>query len=230
MMLAVEGLNAYYGKSHILHDVSLRVERDQSVAVIGRNGMGKSTLLHSVMRMGPRIEGTIVFDGHEITSLPLYEIARLGLGIVPEGRRVFKSLTVRENLDIARRPGGEPVETVFELFPRLRERHRQLAGSLSGGEQQMLSIGRALVNGPKLLLVDEPTEGLAPLLVLDLIRVLKTLRQQGLAFVVVEQKFAMIQELVDYVYVLEKGQVVASDTPANLLAQPELLSRHLGTG
>jgi branched-chain amino acid transport system ATP-binding protein len=226
--LAVEGLNAYYAKSHILRDLSLSVARGQSVAVVGRNGMGKSTLLHAILRMGPRVEGKIVFDGVDITAAPLYQIARLGLGLVPQERRVFPSLTVRENLAIAMRPGGWSLDAVLDLFPNLAQRLANYGDQLSGGEQQMLSIARALVNAPRLLLMDEPTEGLAPLLVGQLREAFRALRRQGLSFVIVEQKFAVIQDLVDYVYVLEKGQVVVSDTPANLLAEPEILARHLG--
>jgi branched-chain amino acid transport system ATP-binding protein len=228
--LHVVGLNAYYGKSHILRDLSLSVERGQSVAVVGRNGMGKSTLLHAIMRMGPRVEGKVVFDGVDITAVPLYQIARLGLGLVPQERRVFRSLKVRENLAIAVRPGGWSLGVVMGLFPNLAQRLANYGDQLSGGEQQMLSIARALVNGPRLLLMDEPTEGLAPLLVAQLRDAFRELRRQGLSFVIVEQKFSVIQDLVDYVYVLEKGQVVASDTPANLLARSDVLAQHLGIG
>jgi branched-chain amino acid transport system ATP-binding protein len=228
MTLQVEQLNAYYGKSHVLHGLSLTVERGQSVAIIGRNGMGKSTLLHSIMRMGPRVEGRIVFDGVDITAMPLYGIAQLGLGLVPQERRVFKSLTVREHLEIAARGGGWSREGVLELFPNLGARLHNYGDQLSGGEQQMLSIARALVNAPRLLLMDEPTEGLAPLLVAQLRAAFRQVRSQGLSFVIVEQKFSVIQDLVDHVFVLEKGAVVASDTPANLLARKELLAKHLG--
>ena len=226
--LQVERLNAFYGKSHVLRDLSLSVERGQSVAVVGRNGMGKSTLLHSIMRMGPRVEGRIVFDGVDVTAAPLYQIARLGLGLVPQERRIFKSLTVRENLTIASRPGGWSLDAVMDLFPNLAQRLANYGDQLSGGEQQMLSIARALVNGPRLLLMDEPTEGLAPLLVVQLCEAFRELRRQGLSFVIVEQKFSVIQDLVDYVYVLEKGQVAVSDTPASLLAKTDILAQHLG--
>ncbi|HZU08152.1 MAG TPA: ABC transporter ATP-binding protein [Chloroflexota bacterium] len=228
MTLQIERLNAFYGPSHVLHDVSLTVESGQSVAIIGRNGMGKTTLLHSIVRMGPRVQGKVLFDGVDLTVLPLYRIARLGLCLVPQERRVFKSLTVWENLRIARRPGGWSLEAVLELFPNLAERLHHYGDQLSGGERQMLSIARALVNAPRLLLLDEPTEGLAPLLVAQLREAFRELRRQGLSFVIVEQKFSVIQDLVDYVYVLEKGQIVAGDRPANLLAQPEVLSQYLG--
>jgi branched-chain amino acid transport system ATP-binding protein len=228
--LRVERLNAYYAKSHILHDVSLSVEPGQSVAVVGRNGMGKSTLLHAIMRMGPRVEGKVVFDGIDLTTAPVYRSARLGLGLVPQERRVFRSLTVRENLGIAARPGGWPLASVLTLFPNLAERLGNFGDQLSGGEQQMVAIARALVNAPRLLLMDEPTEGLAPLLVAQLREAFRALRDHGLSFVIVEQKFSVIQDLVDYVYVLEKGQVVASDTPAHLLVQTDVLARHLGVG
>lgn len=228
MSLQVERLHAYYGKSHVLHDLSLTIESGQSVAIVGRNGMGKSTLLHSIMRMGPRVEGRVVFRGVDITSEPLYRISRLGLCLVPQERRVFRSLTVKENLQIAARPGGWSVDAVLELFPNLAERYRNYGDQLSGGEQQMLSIARALVNGPRLLLMDEPTEGLAPLLVAQLRQAFRQMRRQDLSFVIVEQKFSVIQDLVDYVYVLEKGQVVVADTPANLLTKPEVLAQYLG--
>jgi branched-chain amino acid transport system ATP-binding protein len=228
MTLQIERLNAFYGPSHVLHDVSLTVEAGQSVAIIGRNGMGKTTLLHSIVRMGPRVQGKILFEGVDLTALPLYRIARLGLCLVPQERRVFKSLTVWENLRIARRPGGWSLEAVLELFPNLAARLHHYGDQLSGGERQMLSIARALVNAPRLLLLDEPTEGLAPLLVAQLREAFRELRRQGLSFVIVEQKFSVIQDLVDHVYVLEKGQIVASDSPARLLAQPEVLSQYLG--
>jgi branched-chain amino acid transport system ATP-binding protein len=228
--LRVESLSAYYGKSQVLRDLSLGVEDGQSVAVVGRNGMGKSTLLHSIMRMGPRVEGRVVLDGTDITAVPLYRIARLGLGLVPQERRVFPSLTVRENLAIAARPGGWSLDAVLGLFPNLAQRLGNYGDQLSGGEQQMLSIARALVNGPRLLLMDEPTEGLAPLLVAQLREAFRELRRQGLSFVLVEQKFPVIQDLVDHVYVLEKGQVVASDTPASLLTRSDVLAQHLGVG
>jgi branched-chain amino acid transport system ATP-binding protein len=226
--LQIEQLNAYYGKSHVLHGLSLTVEQGQSVAIIGRNGMGRSTLLHSVMRMGPRVEGKIVFDGVDITTMPLYSIAQLGLGLVPQERRVFKALTVREHLDIAARSGGWSRDGVLELFPNLAARLHNYGDQLSGGEQQMLSIARALVNAPRLLLMDEPTEGLAPLLIAQLRAAFREFRSQGLSFVIVEQKFSVIQDLVDHVFVLEKGAVVASDAPANLLARKEILTKHLG--
>jgi branched-chain amino acid transport system ATP-binding protein len=228
MTLQVEQLDAYYGKSHVLHGLSLTIEQGQSVAIIGRNGMGKSTLLHSIMRMGPRVEGRIVFDGVDITAMPLYGIAQLGLGLVPQERRVFKSLTVREHLDIATRSGGWSRDGVLELFPNLAARFHNYGDQLSGGEQQMLSIARALVNAPRLLLMDEPTEGLAPLLIAQLRAAFREFRSQGLSFVIVEQKFSVIQDLVDHVFLLEKGAVVASDTPANLLARKEILAKHLG--
>jgi branched-chain amino acid transport system ATP-binding protein len=228
MTLQIERLNAFYGPSHVLHDVSLTVESGQSVAIIGRNGMGKTTLLHSIVRMGPRVQGKILFEGVDLTVLPLYRIARLGLCLVPQERRVFSSLTVWENLRIAKRPGGWSLEAVLELFPNLAARLHHYGDQLSGGERQMLSIARALVNAPRLLLLDEPTEGLAPLLVAQLREVFRELRRQGLSFVIVEQKFSVIQDLVDHVYVLEKGQIVASESPARLLAQPELLSQYLG--
>ncbi len=228
MTLQIEQLNAYYGKSHVLHDLSLTVEQGQSVAIIGRNGMGKSTLLHSIMRMGPRVEGQIVFDGVDITAMPLYGVAQLGLGLVPQERRVFKSLTVREHLDVAARPGGWAREAILELFPNLAARLQNYGDQLSGGEQQMLSIARALVNAPRLLLMDEPTEGLAPLLIAQLRAAFREFRSQGLSFVIVEQKFSVVQDLVDHVFVLEKGAVVVSDAPGNLLARKEILAQHLG--
>jgi branched-chain amino acid transport system ATP-binding protein len=230
MTLRVEGLNAYYGKSHVLHNLTLAVEPGHSVGIIGRNGMGKTTLLHSIVRMGPRVEGRILFENVDITALPLDRVARMGLALVPQERRVFKSLTVREHLLIAARHGGWSIDAVLGLFPNLAERLRNFGDQLSGGEQQMLAIARALVNAPRLLLMDEPTEGLAPLLVAQLREAFRELRRQGLSFVIVEQKLSVILDLVDYVYVLEKGQVVVGDTPANLTARSEVLARYLGVG
>ncbi len=229
-MLAVEGLNAYYGKSHVLHDLSLVVESGQSIAVIGRNGMGKTTLLHAITKMGPRVAGRVAFDGTELGPLPLHRIAQLGLALVPQERRIFKSLTVRENLLIASRPGGWSLDAVCDLFPNLRQRMGNYGDQLSGGEQQMLSIARALVNAPRFLLMDEPTEGLAPLLVYQLKDAFRQVRTQGLSFVIVEQKFSVIQDLVDYVYILEKGQIVVADRPASLVARPDVVAQYLGVG
>jgi branched-chain amino acid transport system ATP-binding protein len=226
--LRLEDLNAYYGRSHILHDISLVLEPGQSVAILGRNGMGKSTLLHSIMRMGPRVEGKVILDNVDITSMPLHRISRLGLSLVPQERRVFKSLTVRENLEIAARAGGWPLAGIRALFPNLWERLGNYGDQLSGGEQQMLSIARALVNAPRLLLMDEPTEGLAPLLVAQLRQAFRELRSNGLSFIIVEQKFSIIQDLVDFIYVLEKGQIVLADRPSTLMAQPGVLAQYLG--
>jgi branched-chain amino acid transport system ATP-binding protein len=234
-VLRVVDLHTYYGDSHILQGVSLQVEAGRVVAVLGRNGVGKTTLVRSVMGATRPRSGTVHFKDRQIAGLSPFEINKLGIGLVPQGRRVFPSLSVRENLVVALRgrrdrPGTTvwDLGRVFDLFPRLRERRSQLAGSLSGGEQQMLATARALAGNPDLLLMDEPTEGLAPLIVRELGEMLDHLKREGLAVLLVEQKLAFALKHADEVYVMNKGQIVHRDTPDGLWQNEQVKARYLG--
>jgi branched-chain amino acid transport system ATP-binding protein len=229
-LLEVESLNSYYGDSHILFDVSLRVEHSEVVALLGRNGAGKSTTLKSLIGVVRPRSGHIVLDGTPIHGLPPYAIAALGLQLVPEERRIFGSLNVEENLILAGLTAKSrwPLERVFELFPRLYERRRSRGTDLSGGEQQMLAIARALVRDPKLILLDEPFEGLAPIIVRDLLATCRTLAAAGRTIVVVEQNISAAMSLADRVYVLNNGHLVDELTARAVRDRPELLHRHLG--
>lgn len=209
-MLDVQNLHAYYGESHILHDVSLRVNQGSVSVLLGRNGMGKTTTLHSIMGMVTPKKGSIVLNGQELHDKPSYQISKAGIGLVPQGRRIFPNLTVKENLLTTYRPvkDGWNLERIFDMFPRLKERETSMGGNLSGGEQQMLSIGRALMTNPDLLLLDEPSEGLSPLMVREVVKIIKKLKEDGLSMLLVEQNLAMAQDLADHVYILNKGTVV----------------------
>jgi branched-chain amino acid transport system ATP-binding protein len=227
--LVLADVHTYYGDSHVLHGVSLAVAPGEVVAILGRNGMGKTTLVRSVVGFTPPRRGRVTFDGVDVTDWsPSRRIAR-GMALVPQGRRVFVSLSVRENLSVARGRGGPwSLERVYELFPRLRERARSRAHRLSGGEQQMLAIGRALMSNPSLLLMDEPTEGLAPLLVREVGRVIGELKRSGLSILLVEQNLPMAAAIADRVLVLSRGEIVHAGTPAALLADEAVTSRYLG--
>ena len=226
--LVVEDVHTYYGDSYVLQGVSLRVAPGQLVAVLGRNGVGKTTLIRSVVGFTPPRRGRIWFRGQDITHRPSHAIARMGVGLVPQGRRIFPSLSVEENLVVAARGEGWTLERVYELFPRLRERAHHRGGKLSGGEQQMLAIGRALMTNPSLLLLDEPSEGLAPKLVLDLAHVLLQLKERGLSVLMVEQNLPLALRLADYVYVMSKGTVVFEGSPEELRRAEEVRLRYLG--
>jgi branched-chain amino acid transport system ATP-binding protein len=229
-MLDVSDLHTYYGDSYVLQGVSLTVGRGQVVAVLGRNGMGKTTLIRSIVGFTPPRRGRVVFKDRDITRWPSNRIVGLGLGLVPQGRRVFPSLTVAENLAVAARGNGGPwnVERAMALFPRLRERAQNRAGKLSGGEQQMLAITRALMANPDLILMDEPTEGLAPLLVREVGRVIERLKGEGLSILLVEQNLQLALRLADRVHVLSRGRIVHSSSPAELWANDEVKARYLG--
>jgi branched-chain amino acid transport system ATP-binding protein len=229
-MLEVREIHTYYGDSHVLQGVSLKVEKGQVVGLLGRNGMGKTTLIHSIIGFTPLRQGQVLFKGHEINAWPSNRVVSLGLGLVPQGRRVFPSLTVLENLMVANKRNGGPwtVERVMELFPRLRERRDHRAGKLSGGEQQMLAIARALMTNPELLLMDEPTEGLAPLLVREVGRVIENLKSQGLSILLVEQNLPLALRVSDHVHVLSRGRIVHSCSPQALWENEEIKSRYLG--
>ncbi|MDW8065540.1 ABC transporter ATP-binding protein [Thermoflexus sp.] len=235
-MLEIRDLHSYYGLAHILQGISLSVSPGRVIAMLGRNGMGKTTLVRSIMGLRPPEVrgGSIRYNGQELIGRPPHEISRLGISLVPQGRRIFPSLTVEENLRIAWRPplDGQQeawtLERVYELFPRLAERRSQRAKTLSGGEQQMLAIGRALMGNPNLLLMDEPSEGLAPLLIQQLQERLIALKATGLAMFLVEQNVGLAMALADEIYVIEKGMIVYSGTPSGLRSQPGLMERYLG--
>lgn len=209
--LDVEGLHTYYGKSHILHGVGLEVHEGEMVALLGRNGAGKTTTLRSLVGLTRAREGTIRILGHDTTAWPSFRIAGLGVGYVPEGRRIFGNLSVEENLKVpADRPGPWTIRRIYELFPRLAQRKNNKGRQLSGGEQEMLAIARALLLNPRLLLLDEPSQGLAPLIVKEVFRVIQAARSGGLSILVVEQNVRAAVEIADRVYVLDDGRVVFS--------------------
>jgi branched-chain amino acid transport system ATP-binding protein len=227
-VLEVDGIHTYYGESHVLHGVSLRVAPGEAVALLGRNGAGKTTAIRSIVGFTPPRAGRVVFEGQAIERWPAYRIARRGLALVPQGRRIFAPLSVRENLRLGARPSGWTLERVFELFPRLRERQAQLGGTLSGGEQQMLAIARALLTNGRLLLLDEPSEGLAPLIVREIGTTLQALKAQRLSLLLVEQNYHLALRVADRVYVMNKGQIVYQGTPAGLEGDEEVKRRYLG--
>jgi len=237
-MLRVDDIHTYYGDSYVLQGVSLEVRPGTVAALLGRNGMGKTTLIRSIIGFARPRRGQVLFGGREITRLPSHEIARLGIGLVPQGRRIFPSLTVIENLTVAARNGGTfhdgptggpwTMDRVLGLFPRLGERTGHRGSMLSGGEQQMLAIARALMTNPRLLLMDEPSEGLAPLLVRELGASIGRLKGAGLSILLVEQNLPMALAIADEIYVLSKGRVVYHGTPAEMSADATVKHRYLG--
>jgi len=229
-LLEVNGLNSYYGDSHILFDVGLKVERNEVVALLGRNGAGKSTTLKTLMGVVPPRAGSIVFDGAEIAGKKSHAIAQAGMQLVHEDRRIFGSLNVEENLLISglTAPNRWPLDRVYAMFPRLQERRLSRGTDLSGGEQQMLAIARALVREPKILLLDEPFEGLAPIIVRDLLATCRTLAEAGQTILIVEQNISAAMTLADRIYVLNNGHIVDSLSAAAVRDKPNVLHRHLG--
>jgi len=232
-MLEVRGLQTSYGRSQVLFGVDLEIRKAEVISVLGRNGMGKTTTVRSVMGITRCGSGTVSFEGKEIQSLPSYRIAQAGLGLVPEGRQVFPNLTVRENLVATaanRRSNPNPwtLERIFGLFPQLQERQRHFGNQLSGGEQQMLAIGRALMTNPRLLILDEATEGLAPLVRAEIYRSIGRLKSEGLSILLIDKDVAALARVADRHYVLEKGRVVWSGTTAELTANAEVQHRYLG--
>ena len=229
-LLEVDGINSYYGDSHILFDVSLTVRKNEVVALLGRNGAGKSTTLKSLMGLVRPRSGRIVFDGTPTQDRAPHAIAALGMQLVPEERRIFGSLSVEENLVLAGLTAKPrwPLERVWETFPRLRDRRRSRGTDLSGGEQQMLAIARALVREPKIILLDEPFEGLAPIIVRDLLATCRNLAEQGQTIVVVEQNITAAMSLADRVYIINNGHIVESLTAQAVRDRPSVLHRHLG--
>jgi branched-chain amino acid transport system ATP-binding protein len=232
-LLELHHVETYYGDSHILFDVSLAVEAGEVVCLLGRNGAGKTTTIRSIMGLTPPRSGRIILDGHELAGEAPFRIARRGIGFVPEDRRIFPNLTVGENLEVARKTsenGGGSRWTeaqVFDLFPILRDRRQQLGGTLSGGEQQMLTIARTLMGNPRILLLDEPSEGLAPLVVEMLREQLARLKASGLTLVLAEQNVRFVSDLGDRVYILEKGMVRYQGSMAAFLAEDEVRKTYL---
>jgi branched-chain amino acid transport system ATP-binding protein len=240
-LLSVRGIHTYYGDSYVLQGIDLDLDEGQIVAILGRNGMGKTTLIRSVAGLTPPRDGDVTFMGRALRGRPPYAIAQAGMAIVPQGRRIFRSLSVRENLLLPtsvlagrRGAGGRNSQRRWDLagvlaeFPQLAERINHLGGALSGGEQQMLAIGRALMANPDLILMDEPSEGLAPRLVRQVGEIMKGLRAHGHAILLVEQNLALALEVADYLYVIASGQFVFRGTSAELAREPEILDRHLG--
>jgi branched-chain amino acid transport system ATP-binding protein len=230
VLLEVEGLNAYYGSAHVLQDVTFAVGKE-SVAVLGRNGMGKSTLCAAIVGFTPpRTDGSVRFEGVELIGKPSHKIARAGIGFVPQGRRLFPSLTVNEHLRIAARNGAGAwtIDRVYDLFPRLGERKRNGGAELSGGEQQMLAIGRALLGNPRLLIMDEPSEGLAPAIIDVLIETVKKLEEEGLAILLIEQKLDVATSIADRQLVMVGGEIALETTAAELGSDAEMQRRFLG--
>jgi branched-chain amino acid transport system ATP-binding protein len=230
-LLSVEGLNAYYGSAHVVQDVSFELG-EQALAIVGRNGMGKSTLCAAIMGMTPpRTTGSVRFEGKELVGRPSYRVAGMGIGYVPQGRRLFPSLTVDEHLRmVGGRNGGSrwTIDRVYELFPRLAERKRNGGAQLSGGEQQMLAIGRALMTNPKLLIMDEPSEGLAPTIIEMLVETFKRLEQEGLRILLIEQNLGVATALAERQLVMVGGEIATETTAAALGSDPELQRRYLG--
>lgn len=232
-MLQLEGIHTYYGAIQALNNVSIHVNKGEIVTLIGSNGAGKTTMLMTICGNPRASSGRVVFEGQDITQMQTHKIMQNGIAISPEGRRVFADLTVVENLKM----GGffmskpaieEGIEHVFGLFPRLKERANQRAGTMSGGEQQMLAIGRALMSKPRLLLLDEPTLGLAPLIIAQIFEIIRTIRAEGVTVFLVEQNANKALQVADRGYVLETGKVVLEDTGANLLGNPEIRKAYLG--
>jgi branched-chain amino acid transport system ATP-binding protein len=231
-LLEVSGLDAFYGRAHVLRDVSFAMGRE-SIAIVGRNGMGKTTLCAAIMGFSPpRASGSVRFDGAEVQGRPPHRIARAGIGYVPQGRRLFPSLTVNEHLKIAARNAGAngawTTERVYELFPRLAERKRNGGAELSGGEQQMLAIGRALLGNPKLLIMDEPSEGLAPTVIETLVDTFQRLEQEGLAILLVEQNLGVATSLAERQLVMVGGEIALETTASALGSDTEMQRRFLG--
>jgi branched-chain amino acid transport system ATP-binding protein len=227
-MLEVRQLETAYGRSQVLFGISLSIAPAQVVSLLGRNGMGKTTTVRSIMGITPAKAGTIVFQGSEIQRLPSYKVAKAGLGLVPEGRQVFPNLTVRENLLATARKGSWTLEKVLGMFPQLKDRQGNYGNQLSGGEQQMLAIGRALMTNPRLLILDEATEGLAPIIRHDIYRSIAQLKAEGLSILVIDKDVRALTRVADRHYVLEKGRVVWSGSSAELSSSQDIQRRYLG--
>ena len=234
-LVDAQGVHAWYASSHVLHGVDIQIARGQTMGLLGRNGMGKSTLIRTLLGHVTQREGRITLFGQDASKFKPHQVARLGVAYVPEGRGVFPNLTVRENLVMAARPGRDgqadwSFERVMATFPRLAERLGNLGNQLSGGEQQMLSIGRALMNHPRLLMLDEPVEGLAPVIVEEIVAQLKTIKQTGLPVLLVEQNLEVCTQLADRHYIIEQGRIVYESSNADFIADTAVKDRYLGVG
>ncbi len=232
MLLEVEHINTYYGFSHILFDISLKVDRGEVVVLLGRNGAGKTTTMRSIMGLTPPKQGRVQFGGRDITAKPPYRIARLGLGFVPEDRRIFPDLTVHANLDVGRRRSrskgkGWTIDRIYELFPRLKELSNRRGGNLSGGEQQMLTIARTLMGNPQLILLDEPSEGLAPIIVKVLGQFIDLIKQEGMTVLLSEQNVKFALKHSDRAYIVDNGHIKYHGTIADLEKNEEIKKRYL---
>ena len=231
MMLRICDIHTFYGESYILQGISFDVEKGSVVGIVGRNGMGKTTLIRSIIGFTPPRQGQIFFKDIDITHIPSYKIVRMSMGLVPQGRRIFPTLSVLENLTVGARglgTDGWNEEKIFSLFPILKDRRHHKGNQLSGGEQQMLSIARALMNNPEVLLMDEPGEGLAPLLVKAIGETILQLKESGLSILLVEQNLPFAIKIADYIHVLGKGEIVHSSTPEELWQNEEVKTQYLG--
>jgi branched-chain amino acid transport system ATP-binding protein len=230
-ILEVRDIHTYYGDAYVLQGLSLELEQGQILGLLGRNGVGKTTLVNSIVGFTPPRRGRIVFKGADVTTESSFDTVRRGMGLVPQGRRVFPTLSVEENLKVAARNAarhGWTLERIYPLFPRLSERRRQRAKTLSGGEQQMLAIARGLMTNPDCLIMDEPSEGLAPIIIQAVWQIIRKLKEEGLSILLVEQNAALALQLVDYVHVMSKGQVVHSSDPRMLERDEAVKSKYLG--
>lgn len=231
MILTVESINTFYGKSHILQDVSFEVQQGEAVSLLGRNGVGKTTTLRSIMGLTPPRSGSIAFQEQEVTGLPPFKIAKTGIAYMPDDLRIFPDLTCEENLEIARRlskrSGYWTRRKVEELFPILGERRRQMGLNMSGGEKKMLSLGRALMANPDLILMDEPSEGLAPLVVNNLVEVIQNIRGQGVTLLMADQNLKFCRRVSDRGYIIEKGRIVHADTIEKIWKDEDVIRKYL---
>jgi len=232
IMLNLINIHTYYGESYVLRGISIQIPEGKVIALLGRNGMGKTTTIRSIIGFTPPRIGEITFEGKNITGLPPYKIAKLGIGLVPQGRYIFPSLTVEENLLMPARgfdrPGAWSLDKIYSLFPILKERKILRGNLLSGGEQQMLAIARALMTNPRLILMDEPSEGLAPIIVKEMSNIILQLKNEGFSILLVEQNLPMALKLSDYIYVLSKGVVVYESTPDQLSLNEEIKAKYIG--
>lgn len=231
-MLTLSGVSTFYGETQVLRDLSLEVRKGAVIALLGRNGMGKTTTIRSIIGFTPPRQGRIQFKGKDITGLKPFRVTRMGIGLVPQGRHIFPSLSVTENLTMSARnckqPGAWTLERIHGLFPILKDRAKLRANLLSGGEQQMLCIGRALLTNPDLILLDEPSEGLAVLLVREVGEIISRLKNDGISILLVEQNLSLALSVADYIYIISKGEIVHEATPQDLVANEEIKAQHLG--